>query len=201
VFVFRKSYPSTNILIVNIIKKIRTICFLLFTSIFSNRYIAQFFIDARVNRILSNLHNLVEGFSGNNETADRLNKKIIKSLIKFQVLYNNRNMFSPDDLQLLMNFRRQFDLFTENMFELYDFDIMLNRFLLRRKCKECQKLIHKIIANRLTQKSHERIDFIVNFISNEQFVKYVFDSKSAFNHSIIKEIIVDFRGLVNDGLI
>jgi hypothetical protein len=147
---------------------------------------------------LNNLHILVEGFSRNNETADSLVKKIIKSAIKFQVLYKNRNvMFSQDDLQLLVNFRNEFNGITQTIFELYNDDFVLRRLLLRSKCRDCQTLLHRIIGNRLTQKSHARIDFIFNFISNKEFIKYAFDSKSEFNHAIIREITIDFRALVN----
>lgn len=157
-------------------------------------------MDARINRILNNLHILIEGFSHNTDTADRMIKKIIKSVIKFQVLYNNRNvMFNQDDLRLLTIFHEQFEEIMETIFELYDSDFMLRRLLLRSKCNDCQNLLHKIIGNRLTQKSHDRIDFIFNLMSNKEFLKYVFDSKSNLNHAIIKEIIVDLRALMNAG--
>ena len=159
-------------------------------------------MSTRVNRIFSNLHILAEGFSGNNQTADRLIKKIMKSAIKFQVLYNNRDVvFNQNDLRLLIDFREHFDEITETISELYNFDFVIRRLLLRSKCKDCQKLIHRIIGNRLTQKSHERINFIFDFISNTDFLKYVFNSKSTINHAIIREIIVDFRALMKGMLI
>jgi hypothetical protein len=178
-----------------------TICFLLLISILSNKYLAQLFISTRVNRILDNLHILARGFSGNNETADRLIAKIIKSGLKFQVLYKNRNMFSQNQLRLLRDFGEEFNSLIEIVFELYDFDFMLRRLLFRSKCKDCQKLMHRIIGNHLTRKSHARIDFIFNFISNKEFLKYAFDSKSTFNQAIIRQIMVDLRALANDGLI
>lgn len=192
VFVLKKSYASKRILIINKIKRIRKIYFHLLVSIVANKYISSFFIGTNLNQILNNLHDLVEGFTGNSQTADRLIKKIIKS----QIVYNDRSMLHADNIQELINFFKQLESFTENIFEVYDFNCMLNRFLFKRQCKECQKLIHTIIKIHLTRKSHERIDFIFNFILNEAFIKYVFDSDSKFNHATIREIILYLRILI-----
>jgi hypothetical protein len=187
------------IVIVNIVKKIHAILFLSLTRLFSNKYLAKLVIGARGNRISNNLHNLVRHFSGNNEVADALVKKIIKSIIKFGVLYNNRNtIFSQNDLKLVMDFREQCQEIIELYAELHNSNFVLHRLLLKSKYKDCQNLIHRIIGNRLTRKRHERIDFVFNYISNQEFIKYAFDSKSAFNHAIIKEIIVDLRALGHD---
>ncbi|CAF3742852.1 unnamed protein product [Adineta steineri] len=170
--------------------------------IFSNKYIAKYFIPVRFNRLLVNLHVLAEGFSNNNQIADRLLQKIMKSGIKFQVLYRNRIILvNPDDLRLLMELGTEFNEIIEMIVGLNNFDFIFNRFLLKNKLKDCQKLIHKIIGNHLTRKSHERIDFIFDFISTKEFLKYIFNSKLVLNHTIIKEITVDLRVVMRSGLI
>jgi hypothetical protein len=58
-----------------------------------------------------------------------------------------------------------------------------------------------IIGKRLTRENHKHIEFIFGFISNEKFLKYVFNSRSGLNDAIIKEIIVDLGLLVEKGLI
>jgi hypothetical protein len=177
------------------------ICFLLFPSKLSNKYVAKFVINEIVNRILDNLHNLVVGFSGNIETADNLKQWIIELLLKLQVLYYNDNALGEDNLNSLKELREQFISLAKYMIELYETNFILDRFLLIRKCEQCQKLMHMAVGNCLSRNSHERIDFIFNFISDKKFVKYVFDSKSAFNAATIKEIIVDLGLLVTNGLI
>ncbi|UJR29751.1 hypothetical protein I4U23_017299 [Adineta vaga] len=77
----------------------------------------------------------------------------------------------------------------------------MDRFLLQRKCKKCQELMHMIMGIRLNREKHDRIDFIFSFISNTEFIKYVFDSKAALNAAIIKEIITDLGSLAREGLI
>jgi hypothetical protein len=102
----------------------------------SNKYVAKFFIDEIVNRILNNLHNLVEGFEGNMETADNLKKWIIELMINLQVFCNNKNVFSDEDLKLLKDFREVFLSLIKYTVELYEFNLVFDRFLLIRKCKK-----------------------------------------------------------------
>lgn len=146
------------------------------------------------NRILDNLYNLAEHFSGNADTAYQLKKWTSMSIMQLIWRYDDREM--PDEEHLFVEFLKQLHWFAENMFELYDFDFVVNRAILTRNCKKCQKLLHTILGNRASRESHERIDFICNFISNEKFLKYAFDSNSAFNRATIEDIIRDLRSLM-----
>jgi hypothetical protein len=68
-------------------------------------------------------------------------------------------------------------------------------------CKECQDLTHQIISTHLTTKSHTRIDYIFNSISNLQFLEYVFNPNLSNNRAIIKEIVQDMNSLMDTGLL
>ncbi|CAF5214217.1 unnamed protein product, partial [Rotaria magnacalcarata] len=70
-----------------------------------------------------------------------------------------------------------------------------------RMCKECQDLVHKIISTHLSQKSHIRIDYIFNTLSNLQFIDYVFNSNSTLNRAIVKDIVQDMNRLMDSGLL
>ncbi|CAF1059104.1 unnamed protein product [Adineta steineri] len=74
----------------------------------------------------------------------------------------------------------------------------LLKFALQQKLENCQRLIHDIAANHLTQKSHDRINFIFNFISTDEFLTYMFDSNSTRNHAIIEEMIIALRTFIPD---
>ncbi|CAF1182952.1 unnamed protein product [Adineta steineri] len=174
--------------------------------IFSNKYIAQCFIPTRLNRVLNNLHRLAEGFLDNNQDADRLLQKIIKSGFKFHVLYRNRIIpFSPDGRRLMMKLRDEFILVFAMIVALNYLDLIFIQYSLQRKLqrklRHCQQLIRRIIGNHLTQKSHDRIDFIFDFISDADFLAYIFDSELTRNHAIIEEIIDDLRALMSDALL
>ena len=66
--------------------------------------------------------------------------------------------------------------------------------------KECQDLSIKIISGHLTEKSSRRIDYIFTYLSNLQFLEYLFDSNSTTDRIIIKEIIDDIRSLMDTGM-
>jgi hypothetical protein len=122
------------------------------------------------------------------------------SITELRELYDN-NWDVPDEENLFMNLRKKLHSLAVNMLELYNSNFMVNRYILIRDCQKCQELLHKILANRATRESHERIDFICNFISNKKFLKYAFDSSSAFNRATIADIINDLRSLIYNEVI
>ncbi len=68
-------------------------------------------------------------------------------------------------------------------------------------CKECQDLTHKIISTHLTQKSHLRIDYVFNYVSNLQFLEYSFNPNSTINRAIFKEVVEDMQSLMDAGFL
>lgn len=62
--------------------------------------------------------------------------------------------------------------------------------------EECHNLLSKIISTHLTEKSHARINYIFNYISNLQFLEYLCDPNSTSNREIIEEILDDMRSLI-----
>jgi hypothetical protein len=162
--------------------------------------VARILLPANVTRILANLHNLVQDYTHNERLADQLNASILKILIKLYVLKRN-NMFNESDLHFFDELGECLDSMVKIFVKLYVYYTIFNRLFLIRACQKCQKLFHDIIANRQTRQSHERIDFIFNFLSDAQFIKYVFDSNSSMNHGIVRDIIIDMGLLMDERLI
>jgi hypothetical protein len=151
-------------------------------------------------RILGNLHDLVQGFTHSERLADRLNRIILKTAIKLVVLQRN-NLFDQRELALFNRLNAGFASCLKTVVKLYETYSVWNRNSLIRELKKCQKLLHNIILNRQTRKSHERIDFVFNFASDLAFLKYIFDSKSSLNHAILRDIIVDLAVYTQQRLI
>jgi hypothetical protein len=162
--------------------------------------VARLLLPATVKRILANLHNLVQAFTRSERLADQLNASILKTLIKLYVLKRN-NMFNECDLQLFDEFGECLESMVKTFVKLYVNYTFITRLSFIRGCKKCQKLLHDIIANRQTRESHERIDYIFNFLSNTEFLKYVFDAKPSINHAIVKDLIIDMGSLMDERLI
>ncbi len=153
-----------------------------------------------MTRILANLHSLVQDYTHDERQADQLNESILKLLIKLYVLKRN-NMFNQSDMYLFDELGECLDSMVKTFVKLYVNYTIFNRFFLIRSCQKCQKLFHDIISSRQTRQSHERIDFIFNFLSDAQFIKYVFDSNSSLNHGIVRDMIIDMGLLMDEKLI
>ncbi|CAF1059122.1 unnamed protein product [Adineta steineri] len=170
--------------------------------IFTNKYIAKCFIPTRLNRVLNNLHALAARSSNSIQMADDLLQKIIKSGMKFQVLYsNNIILLNPNGIQLLMELCVKFNTIIEIIAALSTFNSMAGRLLLQYELSHCRELIHRIIGTYLTQNSHQRIDYIFNFISTGTFLRDIFDSELEGNHDIIVQITDDLHALMRNVIV
>ncbi|CAF3039402.1 unnamed protein product [Rotaria sp. Silwood2] len=166
----------------------------------SSKSVAKVFIDDTSSRVLDNLHKLTRAYSDSKKDADKLLKSIIKTIVKLGILYKN-NLFTEYEIKLIEDFRNRFHSLSKAIVTFYEVDYTFDRVFLTRMCKECQDLTHKIISTHLTQKSHIRIDYIFNYLSNLQFIEYVFNTNSTANRAIIKEIVQDMNSLMDAGLL
>lgn len=170
-----------------------------FPSKLSSKSVAKIFIDETSGRILDNLHKLVRNYSGKKD-ADKLLKSIIKTIVKMGILYKN-DLFNHQQMQLIDEFRNRFHSLAKSIITLYEVDFKFDRAVITRMCKECQELTHKIISTHLTHKSHARIDYVFNFVSNIQFLDYSFNPTSTVNRAIIKEVVEDMHSLMDAGFL
>ncbi|UJR26946.1 hypothetical protein I4U23_008254 [Adineta vaga] len=166
----------------------------------SSKSVAKVFIDETSGRVLDNLHKLIRGYSGSKKEADKLLKAIIKTIVKLGILYKN-NLFTDFESKLIDDFRNRFHSLSKAIVTFYEVDFTFDRLFLTRMCKECQELTHKIVSTHLTQKSHTRIDYIYNYVSNLQFLDYVFNPNATSNRAIIKDIVEDMHSLMDAGLL
>jgi len=165
----------------------------------SSKSVAKIFIDETSGRILDNLHKLVRNYSGKKD-ADKLLKSIIKTIIKMGILYKN-DLFTEHEIKLIDEFRNRFHSLAKSIITIYEVDFKFDLSVLTRMCKECQELTHKIISTHLTHKSHARIDFVFNHVSNIQFLEYSFNPNSTVNRAILKEVVEDMHSLMDAGFL
>ena len=116
------------------------------------------------------------------------------------ILYKN-DLFTGHEMKLIDDFRNRFHSLAKSIITLYEVDFKFDRTVLTRMCKECQELTHKIISTHLTHKSHARIDFVFNYVSNLDFLEYSFNPNSTVNRAMIKEIVEDMQSLMDAGFL
>ena len=177
----------------------RIVVFSYSSSKFSSKSVAKIFIDETSGRILDNLHKLARNYSGKKD-ADKLLKSIIKTIVKIGILYKNE-LFTEHELKLVDEFRNRFHSLAKTVITIFEVDFKFDRAVLTRMCKECQDLTHKIISKHLTPKSHARVDFVFNYVSNLQFLEYSFNPSSTVNRAIVKEVIDDMHSLMDAGFL
>ncbi|CAF1403258.1 unnamed protein product [Rotaria magnacalcarata] len=166
----------------------------------SSKSVAKIFIDETSSRVLDNLHKLTRAYSDSKKEADKLLKSIIKTIVKLGILYKN-DLFNEYESKCIDEFHNRFHSLAKAVVTFYEVDFTYDRVFLTRMCKECQDLVHKIISTHLSQKSHIRIDYIFNTLSNLQFIDYVFNSNSTLNRAIVKDIVQDMNRLMDSGLL
>jgi hypothetical protein len=174
-------------------------CLLSLSSKLSSKSVAKIFIDETSGRILDNIHKLARNYSGKRD-ADKLLKSIIKTIVKMGILYKN-DLFTEREHKSIDEFRNRFHSLAKSIITLYEVDFKFDRSVLTRMCNECQDLTHRIISTHLTQKSHARIDFVFNYVSNLEFLEYSFNPNSSINRAIIKEIVEDMQTLMDAGFL
>jgi transcription termination factor NusB len=166
----------------------------------SSKSVAKVFIDETSGRILDNLHKLIRSYSGSKKEADKLLRSIIKTIVKIGILYKN-DLFTEYELKFIEDFRHRFHSLSKAIVTFYEVDFTFDRLFLTRMCKECQDLTHRIISTHLTNKSHARMDYVFNYVSNLQFLEYCFNPSSTVNRAIIKEIVEDMHSLMDAGFL
>lgn len=174
--------------------------FLTLYSKLSNKYVARLFLTEHQRGILENLHVLVQDYTRDERLADQLNASILKALIKLYVL-NRNNMFGQREIQLFREFQECIESLVKTIVQLFESYNFFKRLSFTRSCEKCQKLLHDIISSRQTQESHERIDFIFKHLTDVEFLKYVFDSKSTRNHAIVRAMILHMGSAMDQKLI
>ena len=148
---------------------------------------------------MDNIHKLVRNYSGKRD-ADKLLKSIIKTIVKIGILHKN-DLFTEHELKLVDEFRNRFHSLAKSIVTLHEVQFRFDRSVLIRLCKECQDLTHQIISTHLTPKSHLRIDYVFNTVSNLPFLEYAFNPDSAVNRAIVKEIVDDMNTLMDAGFL
>lgn len=166
----------------------------------SSKSVAKVFIDETSGRILDNLHKLTRSYFGSKKEADKLLKSVIKMVVKVGILYKN-DLFTEYELKLIDDFRNRFHSLAKAIVTFYEVDFTFDRVFLTRMCKDCQDLTHQIISTHLTSKSHARIDYVYNCLSNLQFLEYVFNPTSTSHRAIVKDIVEDMNSLMDRGLL
>lgn len=162
----------------------------------SHKNVAKVFVDDTTSGLFDQLYVVAKRDTGNKKEAEKLLKDLIKIAVKIGVLYRN-NQFNEKDLKTAQTFRNQFKTTAMTIVSFHEVEFSYDRDFLIRSLDESKKLLHQLIAARLTQKSHGRVDHVFDYFSKGELLDKLFQSKAY--EDVRQEIVEGLNKLMESG--
>ena len=162
---------------------------------FSTKSVAKQFIDDEFGRLLDVLHIILVQETGDTKKAEKVVKNMIKVTVKIGLLYKN-NQFSAEELAIGVKFRTKLRHAALTVISFYEVDFTYDRSFLLKIVAECGDMLHRLVNQHLTVKSHSRIDSVIAAFSNEDLLDKVFLSDGPY-HAQLEIISQAFHKVVD----
>ena len=161
----------------------------------SNKTVAKAFIDDNMAVLLDTMHVILKAEMGDSKKADKVIKNLIKITVKIGLLYKN-NQFNQEELALGQKVRTKLRHAALTVISFCQVDFSYDRAFLVKLVGEIGEMLHKLVNRHLTAKSHQRIDSVVEALSNGDTLDKVFVS-GAEHHSHLQVISEAFDRVVD----
>ncbi|KAI8499132.1 negative regulation of leukocyte cell-cell adhesion [Branchiostoma belcheri] len=143
----------------------------------STRKVAKSFMDDTTADLMDNLYRIARNHSGNKREAEKVMKDAVKIVVKIGILFRNEQ-FSQEELRIANDFVRRFRNLAMTVVSFYEVDFTYDKMFLLRSLAECREMLHRLVRNHLTEKSHGRIDHVFDFFGDGAFLDAVFQRES-----------------------
>lgn len=161
--------------------------------------VANLLTDDTSSSILDELYKASREFTKSKKEAHRIIRDVIKIALKIGVLYRNRR-FSPDELEAVERFRKKLNQAAMTAVSFHEVEFTFDRGILSQLLLECRDLLHEIVENHLTSRSHARIDRVFNHFSNVHFLGELYGSGDEYRLYLSK-ICDGINKLLDDGIL
>lgn len=136
---------------------------------FSNKNVAKGLIDDTSAALLDELYRLVKIYTQSKKEAEKIVKNIIKISVKIGMLERS-DKFSGNEKHALLNIQRNLRTVAMTLISFYQVDHTYDRNFLIRYVSDLQGDLKTLVKPHLTEKSLGRIDQVLDFFSNAQFL-------------------------------
>ena len=150
---------------------------------FANKSMAKQFIDDEFSKLLDTIHLILKTELGDGKKADKIIKNMIKMTVKIGLLYKN-NQFNSEELALGMKLRSKLRKAALTVISFYEVDFTYDRVFLLKVVGEVGETLHKLVDRHLTDKSHVRINMVIEAFSNGPLLDKVFMSDGQYHHHL-----------------
>jgi len=163
----------------------------------TNKNVAKTFIDDTSASILDRTYDLARVYTGDKKQAEKLVKNIIKIVVKIGILARN-DQFTPEDMRQANLLRAKFNTIVKTVVSFYEVEFTFDKAFLVRNINDCRALCKRLVKDHLTDKSLGRIDHVLDFFSNGDFLEALFRRDSQYRPKL-KAIIDDMNKAMDSG--
>lgn len=161
---------------------------------FSTKSVAKAFIDDDFGKLLDILHNILKQ-EFDSKKADKIIKNLIKVTVKIGLLFKN-NQFNQDELAIGAKLRTKLRHAALTVISFHEVDFTYDRTFLVKIVDEVGDMLHKMVDRHLSDKSHMRINSVVEAFNNGALLDKVFLSDGQF-HQHLETISQGFHKVVD----
>ncbi|KAF2351939.1 Transposase Tc1-like [Trinorchestia longiramus] len=135
--------------------------------------------------------------TGNKKEAEKIVKNIIKIIVKIGILARN-DQFTTDDMRSANQLRTKFSTIVKTVISFYEVDFTFDKAFLAKNINDCRDLLKRLVKEHLTDKSIGRIDHVLDFFSDGDFLEEMFRKDSVYRPQL-KVIIEDLNKAMDEG--
>lgn len=143
---------------------------------------AKAFIDDDFGKLLDILHSILKQ-EFESKKADKIIKNLIKVTVKIGLLFKN-NQFNQDELAIGAKLRTKLRQAALTVISFHEVDFTYDRTFLVKIVDECGDMLHRLVDRHLSDKSHTRINSVIEAFSNGALLDKVFLSDGQFHHHL-----------------
>ncbi|XP_044760987.1 tumor necrosis factor alpha-induced protein 8-like protein [Coccinella septempunctata] len=164
----------------------------------SGKNMSSLFLDEYSTSLLDNLYTIAKKFSSDKKESEKLIKNIIKTVIKFAILYKNQ-LLDPEQKERLIVLKEKLRGLAMNIITFYDMEFTYDRIFLTHCITECHNIVMSIAQIHLSPNSIARINRVFNFFGNEQFLDVIFNRSSDYREPLGR-LVKDLHHAIDNDL-
>ncbi|XP_071384900.1 tumor necrosis factor alpha-induced protein 8-like protein 3 isoform X1 [Centroberyx affinis] len=159
--------------------------------------VANMLTDDTSSEILDELYKASREFTKSKKEAHKIVKDVIKIALKIGILYRN-HQFSPDELDTVERFKKKMNQAAMTAVSFYEVEYTFDRNILSELLLECRDLLHALVEQHLTARSHARIDHVFNHFAHGEFLAELYGDGEEYRLSL-RKICHGINKLLDEG--
>lgn len=161
--------------------------------------VANLLTDDTSSEILDELYRASREYTKSKKEAHKIVKDVIKIALKIGILYRNQQ-FSPEELETVERFKKKMNQTAMTAVSFYEVDYTFDRNILSELLLECRDLLHEVVEQHLTTRSHGRIDHVFNHFADVDFLAELYGSSDEYR-LYLRKICDGINKLLDEGVL